>query len=78
MPAWDIIYLCWLYYKLNSLGAAGVMWVCSKKCACLFHMTYEDVVDASYVSAYVLDCVAYVLIKIFASPYLKEKQTVAQ
>ena len=54
------------------------MWVCSKKCACLFHMTYEDVVDASYVSAYVLDCVAYVLIKIFASPYLKEKQTVAQ
>ena len=41
-------------------------------------MTYEDVVDASYVSACVLDCLAYALNKIFASPYLKEKQTVAQ
>ena len=55
-----------------------VMWVYSIKCACLFHMTYEDVVDVMCVRVSWTQCVAYVLNKIFASPYLKEKQTVAQ
>ena len=41
-------------------------------------MTYEDVVDVMCVRVSWTQCVAYVLNKIFASPYLKEKQTVAQ
>ena len=55
-----------------------MMWVYSKTCACLFHMTYEDVVDFTCVRVSLTQCVAYVLNKSFASPYLKEKQTVAQ